>query len=378
MGGGMVGVGGHPLSVCGLSELTAGDTLVWVGPALMASVPWTALGRAGVRRVYYDSDPLDPGLYESRVHLRQASAAQEIFKAKFMLLRDVPNSSLGAPISPGMRLPIDEVWHYSHANEAALSKACAATPGFCEHVTQRYVPPGNHGWPGGRRSRDLQLVHLGKSVVFVGDIGLRTRRPCLEELDKLLGTRYKPTHNRSELLSSEVVMEALDTMRHLNSRYDTSGLVHFNMHKQCTSRLSDLLPLESARLSKALSLGRLVLSQRANSQDEAEFDGIVSFVGTRPSEATHEGSSTDGTERSATAGDGIGKARAADFAASLEQGFDDLVALNTSARVQLRVERSAAFRARFDPARIFRRAGLPRLFEGIKCGGHHGHGRLSY
>ena len=38
------------------AKLTLGDVLVWVGPNLFNSVPWHAVGDAGVFRVFYDVD----------------------------------------------------------------------------------------------------------------------------------------------------------------------------------------------------------------------------------------------------------------------------------------------------------------------------------
>ena len=246
---------GGPLGACELARMSTGDTLVWVGRMQAAAVPWRALGARGVRRVFYEADPMPP-----IEHARRGGPAEVALKS-----------------TVGFAVDVDEIWHYTHANTAVFQ---ALYP----HVshTHRYVPPGKHGWTGGN-SDSTKLKHGGgvNTMMFVGDVSKRnpSRLECWRALNSSL-YQDAPRGLGQPLRALEHIV-ALDSLVHLDRRIANGGLVHINFHKSCTARHADQLPLESVRLSKLLSLGRFVISQRSDTDDEAEFDGIVTFVGPR-------------------------------------------------------------------------------------------------
>lgn len=331
---------------CQLSEMGVGDILVVVGPALAALMPWAQLRQTGVHRVYYDTDPMTPSLYQTDTGGQPTASSAQVLESKLWWWAK-------SPVTVDTVLDAEEIWHYTHANKAVVELACAG-----RNITNRFVPPGNHGWKGGN---NYQMTNLGKGLLFVGDVSGKNaaRVPCWQALQRALSMSARRLNRSSALLYAEVVDHALDKLQHLNHRIANSGLTHLSMHKQCTSELADMLPLETVRLAKALSLGRIVVSQRANQADEAEYAGIVTFVGERTSSQLITPSrlaiaiSTDDEDRA--------HMRAQAFALAVTAEAEQLTALNKSERSHLRMSRAAAFKARFAPAAILGRAGLPGL-----------------
>ena len=93
-------------------SLRAGDTFLWVGPKAHYLPPWAELRAAGVRRVYYQTEPLP------------ASST--------CLL---PPARRALPLSAPLPTLVDEVWDYSWSNIAG----CARHP---HAPLLRFVPPG--------------------------------------------------------------------------------------------------------------------------------------------------------------------------------------------------------------------------------------------
>ena len=224
-----------------MAALTAGDVVVWVGMGRAAgSVPWADLGKRGVLRVQYQTEPFgDRCRFDSVWH--------------------------------GAR---DEIWDYSRHNVELCTSARNGGGDPISKVPYRYVPPGafsDASLP--ERKRFLPEppadAALASTAAFLGAIPSNStpgmpgyaRRRCFATLKAELGAG----------------------LRHADSAYTAASLrgellkhrVFVNLHKDCGSPLR---PAEAVRFAVLLAVGARVVSEHANPADEREFEGLVEFV----------------------------------------------------------------------------------------------------
>ena len=288
-----------PTDLCALpSALHGGDTFLWVGADGVHLVPWTALGRSGVRRVLYETD-------EWAFTRAPAGAAS----------RDTMNG-----------LAVDEVWHYSHANDARWSTG----------VMHRYVPPGSINEKSARAPAASTLPPVQPPLVYLGEVqGVASRLVCWNAL-----ARHLPPHRL------QLVAGTYSAAEHVERKLQMSSGVGLNIHKACSKSYAATLPVEAFRLATYLSSGiHLILSQRSHLADEAEYAGIVSFVGPRD-------------------GGGNDTQSAALLSAAVVEEYARISAMTVTERGKLHASRAAAFRAAFAPPRILERAGVTELLCG--------------
>ena len=224
-----------------MAALTAGDVVVWVGMGRAAgSVPWADLGKRGVLRVQYQTEPFgDRCRFDSVWH--------------------------------GAR---DEIWDYSRHNVELCTSARNGGGDLISKVPYRYVPPGafsDASLP--ERKRFLPEPRadaaLASTAAFLGAIPSNStpgmpgyaRRRCYATLKAELGAG----------------------LRHADAAYTAASLrgellkhrVFVNLHKDCGSPLR---PAEAVRFAILLAVGARVVSEHANPADEREFEGLVEFV----------------------------------------------------------------------------------------------------
>ena len=110
--------------------------------------------------------------------------------------------------------------------------------------------------------------------------------------------------------------------------------IFLNIHKTCGDPDNPV----TFRVAKILNSGGLVVSERSFSRDEIEYDGLVDFV----SPDTRDVASSD---------------KGASMAA-VARRYLWVANLSSVERRDLGVARRQLFRVRFDPVRIFQRAGV--------------------
>ena len=211
------------------------------------------------------------------------------------------------------RFAVDELWDFSHHN----LEACRAPADGSSSATLH--PRGKHYGSAADAPRVLRFVPPGalepppppapaadaQRLFFFGNPSDGPlRKACFRSLRRLLGDRLEYTFSTFS-----------------EARWRTKVLaranVFVNLHKECTEAHNPI----TFRVPKLLNAGRFVLSERAHPDDEREYAGIVSF---------HDNVS----------------ALAAAFTQLVESGQWE-----PRARAA-----SAAFRERFAPREVFRRA----------------------
>ena len=213
------------------------------------------------------------------------------------------------------RYAVDELWDFSHHNLEACQPAVAPEA----PKVLRYVPPGAVlgdapllRAPSSSSSSsfsDLQATRAAvqQPLFFFGNPSDgRSRKACFNTIRKLLGERL------------EFTFAAFNEERWHSTVLSRSN-IFLNLHKDCSEPHNPI----TFRVPKLVDSGRLVLSERAHLADEREWEGIVLFY---------------------------------DNVSSLAEGYLDLIA--TGAWVEKAKAANAAFKRRFSPARIFRRAGI--------------------
>ena len=199
------------------------------------------------------------------------------------------------------RFAVDELWDFSWHNLEACRSAADAPRKL------RYVPPGALDPP--PRSTPAASAHPPRLLFFGNPNDGPPRKACFRSLRRLLGERLEHTFSAF-------------TEARWRDKVLARANVFVNLHKECTERHNPI----TFRVPKLLNAGRLVLSERAHPADEREWAGIVSFY------------------------DNITA-----LAAAFLQLVDDDGANGWEPRARAA---NAAFRERFAPGAVFRRAGI--------------------
>lgn len=312
-----------------LETLKRGDAFIYIGikPGHI-KIPWYQLRSRGALTVFYETEP----------------------------------NALACSHKMPLSARADELWSYSHR----VLEMCQST-----YSVRRYVPPGHSSstiarppgrapyakewdgtsgeWVASKRvdrsvlavegaatSGDLPKRGGGTELLFLGYPFFKSRQPCYDKLQVALGQRVNATWS----VTSAAAFEAWWAEQ-------GSHVVHLNLHKRGTSRTrlpgrssvsvcsdAPTQAFEAFRAALLLSRGGLLISQRSDERDEAEFEGLVHFA-----------------------------------------AVDDMAALlpkllqRVRTRAQLRI--AASYRERFEPRRLFARAGIyERLLNGTVSGVH--------
>ena len=295
---------------------------MWVGINERFSQPWWQLGRRGVRRIYYRTEP---------EHC-------------------TPEKLSSAPTPHGA----DEVWDFSHHNldgcvepQGAGSAQPRARPGACDRCpgrarrqepltqpppTLRVVPPGYLPPPwsvedalqeAAANASSATAAALATSsaassaaapaaasappLIFFGSLdGWAGRRRCFRQLQSQLGASLQHVYH----VWGDAQYAALLRAQPL----------YVNLHKGCEDGHAPV----TFRHAQLLSAARLVVSPRAHPLDEAMYAGLVTFVPLERIARTH----------------------------------GEWAALPAARRVALQRSTWEDFRRRFAPRRLFEEAGV--------------------
>jgi hypothetical protein len=226
------------------SQLVRGDIFIWVGDHVAARSEepcWTDMGRRQVTRIFFNTEPVDTCLARNR--------------------------NRGAH----RRLPlVDELWDFSRHNVRSCGSQAASG-----HVTVRYIPIGATTTPGSRLFAELRRQPGVPAPIwppprphdspgqlnFVGDrIANPTRKACYRNLSRILG--HKVCHTSFAWDEESFAARVL-------KRSD----IFVNLHKTCGNAHNPV----TWRNPILLNHGKLVLSERAHAEDEAEFNGMIMF-----------------------------------------------------------------------------------------------------
>ena len=288
------GPGAHLASTA--ASLGRGDLFVWVGLWRLVTDGervLQALTRRGVHTVFYSTDAAD----------MQAGA-------------------LGWACALNNRLPVSEIWEYSHSTiEACRSHQLGA------HRT-RYVPPGflPRRSPWGFSAADTpRLAAPASPLVMLAAMNYPPRARCFNGINASLAGRAPLLH------FSDAWNDAA-----LNSCM-RQFVYYLNLHKECPSSRN----CETVRFAQLLNAGAgRILSDRCHPKDEEAWDGIVTF-----------------RDRSDIA-DSFLALRAADLesAEAAERG---------------RRARFQRFERRFSTVAILHRAGIPELLSQLALSAGH-------
>ena len=205
--------------------LRAGDIFVWVGPEGSDLPRWQLMRQAGVRTIYFQTEPVRHGCYFER----------------------------SRP---------DEIWEFSWHN----FDECA--PVLRANVTLRYVPLGFSPPPVAavEASFEAEPRHPpaeAHALTFFGFPYFKSGRlRCYERLRTALGSRLNATWS---VWSSD----AFERWWRDHGRWT----VHLNLHKTCENAHNPVV----FRTALLLSRGAIVVSEHAYPHDEAEYDGLVHF-----------------------------------------------------------------------------------------------------
>ena len=193
---------------------------------------------------------------------------------------------------------VDEVWDFSWHN---IDKVSTMT----DAPLLRYVPIAFlREAPTIRRFGDVP------KLVFFGNAKWR---PCWSEIQNIMG---------ADVMSRYDVWNDQDYEDFL--RNDYIG-IFLNLHKDCGN--GTVANPVTWRNPKLLSSGGIIISERCYGKDEMEFRGLMDFV-----------------ER-----------------ADIPHMFEQYVRMAPSERLRLGLSRREAFAERFDPVKIFERAGIVSL-----------------
>ena len=306
-----------------IAALVQGDAFVFVG-MWNEQVPWKALGKRGVRRVLYQTEPL---------HGHNCS---------------------GVPMSRWSR--IDEYWDFSEHNledcrARKFGVGAQAAARMLQMPTWRLVPPGAVG-PPPAEADILRNHNLSTTLLFFGNAKEPRRWPCYHELRSQLPlgslhwrfdvfdqTTFQTgvldrcacvhrdrgvcvsTHPRSRYAS----LAAPPDFRVLGHPHQTLCCmlpcrygIFLNLHKVCGDAHNPV----TFRAAALMSAGKLLLSEHAHPADEAAYRNMIIFASDLKVAYTRLLADGDWRMRAAAA--------------------------------------SRAFRRRFDPRVLFERAGVYR------------------
>ena len=215
----------RPYALTPAAELRAGDMLIWVGPEGSDLPRWRLMRQAGVRTIYFQTEPVRHGCYFER----------------------------SRP---------DEIWEFSWHN----FDECA--PVLRANVTLRYVPLGFSPPPVAavEASFEAEPRHPpaeAHALTFFGYPYFKSGRlRCYERLRTALGSRLNATWS---VWSSD----AFERWWRDHGRWT----VHLNLHKTCENAHNPVV----FRTALLLSRGAIVVSEHAYPHDEAEYEGLVHF-----------------------------------------------------------------------------------------------------
>ena len=148
-----------------------------------------------------------------------------------------------------LRRDVDELWDYSWHNVDACARIGRAAP------TLRFVPPGAvASAPAPVAGNSTSLLFFGSTASWTG------RERCFAALRRSLGDALVQTY----AVWTDAGLAAL--LR----QYDC----FLNVHKNCERGHAPV----TFRHALLLSAGKLLLSERAYPRDEAEYEGMVTFV----------------------------------------------------------------------------------------------------
>lgn len=212
------------------------------------------------------------------------------------------------------------MWDFSLSNVQACN-------GTANAPRMRYVPLGflddtprmnYHNLSRAEKQTDESML------LFLGEVAYG-REQCWQQLGEL------------SLAGGETMASRMQTVEYVWNHKSFQSLLEdatrglplwLNVHKGCggedAAKWHDLKPI-TWRNPKLLNAGGLIISERCDPADEAEFDGMMSFV--------------DGME-------------------GVRDEFERLRGLHAEQRAQLAWTRREAFRQKFDVPSIFDRAGV--------------------
>lgn len=149
-----------------LKKLERGDALVWIGKAGLTTVPWRRLGRIGVRRIYYQTEPTP----------RHDCSHLEGWLPYF-----------GSGLSP--RDVWDEIWDFSRHNLESCNETRAPS------WKMRYVPPGFAPLVHASTMQGLESMRrpsIRPKLTFFGSLQpWAGRRRCYRQLETQLGEQLE-------------------------------------------------------------------------------------------------------------------------------------------------------------------------------------------
>jgi hypothetical protein len=193
-----------------------------------------------------------------------------------------------------------ETWEFTHDNMNCK---------FLGAPLSRFVPPG--ALPAPAVSHPAHTLAPLASPISKQQ---KARWECLNTIKQLLP-------NGKVKLISNVWTEAAWV------RATAITSVWFSVHKRCNNSVPQ--PFESFRASTLLRYGRLLLSERSHAQDERAFAGIVRFLKVE----------------------------------DIPREYLRLAALSQAERTALGEASRSEFASRFDPAVLFRQAGIYELLD---------------
>lgn len=197
-------------------NLTRGDVFIWVGINGVRSQPWVGLRNRGVKRVWYQTEPTHQYVVT--------------------------------------RVKVDEVWDFSHHNMEAANRR-AAPP------KTRFIPPGFLQGVLGEDEGAENATRGSDALLFLGSVASESKRAvCWTALKGALGDSLAQTYSAWNI----------SALRDLLRRHH----YFLNLHKGCETGHAPV----TFRASWLLSAGKLVLSDHADSRDEKEYAGLISFV----------------------------------------------------------------------------------------------------
>lgn len=249
-----------------VQHVHTGHIFLWVGVERAMEVPWPMLRARGVHTIYFQTEPRPMG-------------------CQF-------NHSL-----------VDEIWDFARSNIAA----CARQPNA---PRQRYVPLGYNPKTAQVVQRPLQRLE------FFGEPTRYGRHACWAWL--------KNTSSVSRYLNA--VYNIWNETAFTAYLRGAQG-VFLNIHKGHTHGCNRVQGPVTFRNNILLGARGLILSEPCHPADEAEFEGLISFVPRN----------------------------------KIGFKFNELIAMTVLQRQKLADTRHAAFKARFDVSRIFTRASVADL-----------------
>jgi hypothetical protein len=203
-----------------MQSLRCGDALIWVGKNGQLSQPWSRLRRAGVRTIYYNTEP----------------------------------TGIGTDGCDRTHEHVDELWDFSAHNLLR----CSISPDRPDVL--RLIPPGYI--PGEALPSASQPAH---SLTFYGGLQggvtgeFESRKRCFLHLKSKLGSSLQQRYDVWNTSTFASLMNVSD--------------IFLNLHKKCGKRH----PV-TFRVAVLLNQAKLVLSERAHCLDEQAWAALVRFV----------------------------------------------------------------------------------------------------